>query len=116
MVTVTVGAKTRPEVPNIATSKTTEVSTETTSEVMDATLDETIAINHEKGTTENERSGEYVEPEEGNPPGEAECSAGADLQEEAILVLGLPRLKLISGRLTRQQKMLQRGPEVPLKF
>ncbi|XP_016061775.1 PREDICTED: protein MGARP-like [Miniopterus natalensis] len=80
-VTITVGAETWPELPNIATNNTTKLSTKKTSEVMDAALYEGIAIN-KNGTTESESSGAHAELEQ-NSPTESECTAGYDLQEEA---------------------------------
>lgn len=57
----TVGAETEPVVPNVAISKTAEVRVKLTSEVKDASLDEAISISNNKGTTENESSGECAE-------------------------------------------------------
>ncbi|XP_059945196.1 protein MGARP isoform X2 [Mesoplodon densirostris] len=80
--TTAAGAETGSEVTDVGTGETAEVNTETTSEVTSAVRDEAVAIDSDKGTTENESCGEYAELEE-NSPVESESSAGADLQEEA---------------------------------
>ncbi|XP_004426544.2 PREDICTED: protein MGARP [Ceratotherium simum simum] len=81
--TAAVSAETGPEVTDAATRETADVSAEPASEVMSAAPDEAVAINNDKGTTENESSGEYAELEEETSPIESESSAGDDLQEEA---------------------------------
>ncbi|XP_045687545.1 protein MGARP isoform X1 [Phyllostomus hastatus] len=85
--TPAVGAEPGPEVPNVATGETAEVSaevsTETTSEVTGAAPDEAFAIDDDKGTTENESSDECAELEEANSPAESEYSAGDALKGEA---------------------------------
>lgn len=80
--TAAAGAETGSEVTDAGTGETAEVSPETTSEVTSAVREEAVAIDSDKGTTENESCGEYAELEE-NSPVESESSAGADLQEEA---------------------------------
>ncbi|XP_066109567.1 protein MGARP isoform X2 [Saccopteryx bilineata] len=81
----TVSTETSPEVPNAATREIAQVVTETTSEVIDtsAAPEEAVAVNNDKGTTENESSGEHAELEEDSSRVESESSAGDDLQEEA---------------------------------
>nr|XP_001502575.3 protein MGARP [Equus caballus]XP_023492295.1 protein MGARP [Equus caballus] len=81
--TAAVSAETGPEVTDAATGETAEVSTEPPSEMMNAAPDEAVAVNNDKGTTENESSGEYAELEEESSAIESESSAGDDLQEEA---------------------------------
>ncbi|XP_011372594.1 protein MGARP-like [Pteropus vampyrus] len=81
--TTAVSAETGPEVPNAATGETAEVSIQTTSEVTNAALDEAVAIDSDKGTTENESSGEFAELEEENSQVESGSSTEDDLQEEA---------------------------------
>ncbi|XP_059868992.1 protein MGARP isoform X1 [Delphinus delphis] len=83
--TAAAGAETGSEVTDAGTGETAEVSPETTSEVTSAVRDEAVAIDSDKGTTENESCGEYAELEE-NSPVESESSAGADLQEEEASV------------------------------
>uniref|UniRef100_F6Q013 Mitochondria localized glutamic acid rich protein n=2 Tax=Sus scrofa TaxID=9823 RepID=F6Q013_PIG len=79
----TLGAETGPEVTDAAaTVETAEVGPEVTLEVTGTPLDEAVAIDSGKGTTENETHGENAELEE-NSPVESESSAGGDLQEEA---------------------------------
>ncbi|PNJ83826.1 MGARP isoform 1 [Pongo abelii] len=81
--TTAVSAETGPEVTDAAERETAEVNPETTPEVTNAALDEAVAIDNDKDTTENESSDEYAELEEENSPAESESSAGNDLQEEA---------------------------------
>ncbi|XP_036982136.2 protein MGARP isoform X2 [Artibeus jamaicensis] len=83
METPAAGAEPGPEVPNVARGETAEVGTEMTLEVTSATPDEALAINTDKGTTENESSDECAELEEANSPVESESSTADDLQEEA---------------------------------
>ncbi|XP_066217007.1 protein MGARP isoform X3 [Saccopteryx leptura] len=78
-----VSTETSPEVPNAATGEIAQVVTETTSEVTSAAPEEAVAVNNDKGTTENESSGEHAEQEEDSSRVESEPSAGDDLQEEA---------------------------------
>ncbi|XP_058922225.1 protein MGARP [Kogia breviceps] len=81
--TAAAGAETGSEVTDAGAGETAEVGAETTSEVTSAAArDEAVAINSDKGTTENESCGENAEREE-NAPVEPESSARADLQEEA---------------------------------
>ncbi|XP_036914397.1 protein MGARP isoform X2 [Sturnira hondurensis] len=77
------GAEPGPEVPNVSTGETAEVSTEMTLEVTSAAPDEAFAINNDKRTSENESSDECAELEETNSPVESESSTADDLQEEA---------------------------------
>ncbi|XP_062964823.1 protein MGARP [Cynocephalus volans] len=81
--TTAVSAETGPEITDAVTAETSEVNSEMTPEVMNAAPDEAVAINNDKGTTENKSSDEYAELEEGNSPVESEPSDGDDLQEEA---------------------------------
>ncbi|XP_012510295.1 PREDICTED: protein MGARP [Propithecus coquereli] len=81
--TTAVGAETAPEVSDTAMGETTEVNPETTPEITHAPLDEAVAIDNDKGTTENKSSNEYAELEEENFPAESEPSARDGLQEEA---------------------------------
>ncbi|ELK28496.1 hypothetical protein MDA_GLEAN10017159 [Myotis davidii] len=72
-----------PEVPNVTSCESAQVSTGATSEVTSAAPDEAVAISNDKGTTENEGSDAYAELEEENSPVESAPLAGEGLQEEA---------------------------------
>ncbi|XP_037685006.1 protein MGARP [Choloepus didactylus] len=76
------GAETGPEVTDAVLGETAKLDADTTPEVTNTAPDEAVAINNDKGTTENEVSDEYVELGEKNSPTESESSAGDDLQEE----------------------------------
>ncbi|KAM5232036.1 protein MGARP isoform 1-T1 [Hipposideros larvatus] len=86
--TTAVGAETGPEVPNAATGETTEVSTQAPSEVTNAAPEEAVAIDNDKGTTENESNGESAELEKENSPVESGSSAEDESQEETSVGSG----------------------------
>ncbi|XP_003790221.1 protein MGARP [Otolemur garnettii] len=81
--TAAISAGTTPEVPEAAMGDTTEVSAGTTPEVTDPTLGEAVAIDNDKGTTENKSSEECAELEEENSPTESQPSAEDGLLAEA---------------------------------
>ncbi|XP_053437713.1 protein MGARP [Nycticebus coucang] len=81
--TAAIGDETAPEVPEAVMGETTEVSAGTTPEVIDPTLGEAVAIDNDKGTTENKSSDECAELEEENSPTESQPSAEDDLLAEA---------------------------------